>query len=106
MEVKKSYKSRLPEFIGASDIASLTVRAGEFIGALDFGEDGSYSAYIVEDAANAIPNYYACIFEGVANWLTIYDDNGKSFSKSFDNLKNIKIYRAGDFGCVIQILDL
>lgn len=106
MEVKKTYKSNLPEFIGTSDIASLTVRAGEFIGALDFGEDGSYSAYIVEDAAVVIPDYYACVFEGVANWLNIYDDNMLNFSKRFDNLKNIKIYRAGDFGCIIQILDL
>lgn len=104
--MEKTYKSNLPEFIGASDIASLTVRAGICASVLDFGEDGSYSAYIVENAAAVIPDYYACVFEAVAYDLKIYDDNMLSFSKRFDNLKNIKIYRAGDFGCVIQILDL
>lgn len=102
----KTYKSNLPEFIGASDIASLTVRAGGKVGALDFGEDGCYSAYIVDDIAVNIPAYYTCVFSACSEWLKIYDDNMLSFSKSFDEMKNIKIYRAGDFGCIIQILDL
>lgn len=104
--MEKTYKSNLPEFIGASDIASLTVRAGDKVDALDFGEDGCYSVHIVEDAAVDIPAYYSCVFSAYSEWLKIYDDDGLSFSKSFDGMKNIKIYRAGDFGCIIQILDL
>lgn len=104
--MEKTYKSNLPDFIGASDIASLTVRAGDKVGVLDFGEDGCYSAYIVDDIAVNIPEYYSCVFSAYSEWLKIYDDDGLSFSKSFDKMKNIKIYRAGDFGCIIQILDL
>lgn len=87
--------------IGASDIAELIVRGSGKVGTIAFGQDGSYSAYIV-DAECEIPSYYKQIFE-CKNWLMIYDDEGKTFS--LDNYgKTFRVFRAGEFGCIIQTL--
>lgn len=52
VNMEKTYKSNLSEFIGA----------GGKVDALDFGEDRCYSAHIVEDAAVDIPDYYSRVF--------------------------------------------
>lgn len=96
----KTYKDFEKKNIGESDIASLTVRSGMNVGVLNFGEDGVYQAYIVNSEAE-IGEHYDLAFEG-KNWIRIYDDFGKSFEADADI---IRIYQAGDFGCIIQLLD-
>lgn len=95
----KSYKNFEKRSIGSSDIASLTVRSGMKVAPLNFGEDGSYSAYIVTEEAE-IGSHYKLTFEG-KGWVTIFDDTRLTFEARADE---IKIYQAGAFGCIIQLL--
>lgn len=99
----KNYKEYERTYIGSSDYAALLV-SGCKDGKLDsqyihFGEDGIYNAYIVDGNAK-IGNHYEleCEFE---NWLKVYDDQG--LVETF-YAKHIKIYTAGDFGCIIQLI--
>ena len=85
--------------LGSSDIASLVLRDSRGVRELHFGEDGSYSAYLV-DAECDIPDYYTLEAECRA-WLSVYDDNTKTFEIQNPG-KMIRIYRAGEFGCIIQ----
>ena len=93
--------------IGASDIASLTVRTPNQVAILNFGEDGDYSAYIVDEEC-LIPEYYELTLEcseskywpGV--WMRIYDDDGLSFKIKAPH--SIRVYQAGAFGCIIQTI--
>ena len=60
------YKNYLKEYIGASDAARLLVEGVNDEGIMDvkrlnFGEDGSYNAYIV-DARCEIPSHYQLQF--------------------------------------------
>lgn len=98
--------------LGCSDIASLTIRTcavpGEspctILKALDFGEDGSYSAYLVDDDAE-IGEHYEVVCEGHF-WMTIYDDNGVAAKiDAHDRVDGgtIRVYRAGMRGCIIQV---
>lgn len=96
------------EFIGASDIAALILvgikkeksEYGLHTQILDFGIDGGYSAYIVDKDA-VIGSRYSLVGE-FTNWLKIYDDT--SFVYLFEG-REIKVYRAGDADCIIQIID-
>lgn len=104
----RTYKDFEKTYIGGSDIASLVLvgyRANEGLKTepLYFGEDGSYSAYIVEQTENEkikIESHYKKIAT-FNHWLKIYDDDGKTFDRRG---KEINIYRAGEFGCIIQII--
>lgn len=95
----KNYKDYFKLFIGASDISCLTVRACGDVGTIEFGEDGAYYARLV-DGDTEIPAHYARVFETGEPWLWIYDDNGRV--ASLTNKNGFAIYRAGDFGCIIQ----
>lgn len=95
----KTYKENKC-FIGASDIASLTLRSPMEASTLDFVEDGFYYAWIVDDPTVTIPDHYKKVYE-CDHWLKIYDDS--ELTKEF-NGKHIEIYRAGDFGCLIRVL--
>lgn len=98
-------------YIGSSDIASLTIRTcglDEFnetnaktwgLFSLNFGADGSYYAYVVDDAAE-IGAHYREVVRG-RNWVRIYDDNGMTF---YAHAREIVVYRAGEMGCIIQLL--
>jgi hypothetical protein len=66
---------------------------------LYFGYDGGYSAYIVDGEAE-IGHYYVKIAT-FYHWLKIYDDDG--LECKFDG-EEINVFRAGDFGCIIQII--
>lgn len=93
----KSYKEYPTRYIGASDIASLTLRSPEGAAILNFGQDGGYQAYIVDEDAKIAEHYrevYSC-----KNWLKVYDDD--TLASTFYG-KEIKVYRAGEFGCIIQ----
>lgn len=96
----KNYKDFEKRFIGESDIASLTVRSVDKVTTLNFGGDGAYRAYIVKGDAQ-IGAHYELVFAG-EKWVRIYDDFGKSFEAYADM---IKIYKAGNFGCIIQLLN-
>lgn len=96
----ENYKENPKKFLGCSDIASLTVRFPMNVMALDFGEDGDYSAYIVDETC-PIPAHYRLVAEG-ESWLKIYDDYYLTFNA---DAKWFKIYRAGSFGCIIQMQD-
>ena len=65
---------------------------------LNFGEDGEYSAWLV-DGDTAVPEHYTLTAE-FKNWLKIYDDEGYCtyFTAPF-----IRVYQAGQFGCLIQL---
>lgn len=103
-----TYKDYEKKHIGCSDIACLILvgcRASEGVKAekLLFGEDGSYSAYVVEQTEHEdvkIESHYTKVAT-FNHWLKIYDDDGKTFACRG---KEINIYRAGEFGCIIQIL--
>ena len=101
----KTYKNYEKKFIGVSDYATLILvgcdKNGLKTEQLHFGEDGWYSAYIVEGADVIIDSHY----EKVAtfnHWLKIYDDTARTFC---EHAKEFNIYRAGDFGCIIQIIN-
>lgn len=100
----KNYKEFDKKFIGFSDYATLLLagpRKGEGLSAqfVHFGGDGRYSAYIVSGEAE-IGEHYSLVAE-FDYWLKIYDDETMVCSFSADH---IKIYRAADFGCIIQLL--
>ena len=101
----KNYKDFEQEYIGESDIATLILvgcrgEEGLKTEQLHFGEDGCYRAYIITEPDVVIGSHYkkAATFN---HWLKIYDDDEKTFEK---HAKEINIYRAGDFGCIIQII--
>lgn len=66
---------------------------------LDFGEDGSYMAYVVDEDAE-IGAHYKKVAD-FKHWLKIYDDDELTYRV---NAQEINIYRAGDFGCIIQTI--
>lgn len=104
----KTYKDFEKTYIGGSDIASLILvgcRKDEGLKTepLYFGEDGGYSAYIVNQTEKEeikIESHYTKVAT-FNHWLKIYDDDGKTFDCRG---KEINIYRAGQFGCIIQII--
>lgn len=102
----KDHREYEKKIIGGSDIASLTYRTPQKAGILNFGGDGVYMAYVV-DAECEIPKYYELTAESIATdgwgtWLKLYDDSG--LAEEFRSEKGIKIYQAGGYGCIIQIL--
>lgn len=102
-KIMKSYKSYESSYIGDSDIAAL-ILVGIANGdlqpkVLNFGEDGRYSAYIVDEDAE-IGSHYQKQYE-FTHWMTIYDDD--TCVRTY-HAKKIVVYRAGNFGCVIQLI--
>lgn len=96
----KNYKEYPIQSIGGSDIASLIVRGGcEAPQAINFAGDDAYSAYIVDENAE-IGDHYKKVYECTC-WISIYDDTGLKFHRY---AKEIKIYRAGDFGAIVQLI--
>lgn len=100
----KNYKDFEKQYIGDSDIASLILAGcqegkGFVTFPLHFGQDGNYSAYIIEGEA-IIGSHYEKRVE-FDSWLKIYDDEG--LVKDFRG-KKIIVYRAAEMGCIIQII--
>ena len=83
-------------YAGESDIAALTAVGSGGPQFIRFGEDGSYTAYLVD--GEEIPEHYtkAAEFE---YWLKIYDDRELTIEIKADK---IEIYRAGSFGMIIK----
>lgn len=95
------------EYIGASDISHLT-----FFGmdesdehnrykrkVIYFAGDGEYFAYIADEECG-IPEHYNKEAE-FDNWLRIYDND--ICTRNF-HAKKINVYRAGGYGCIIQLI--
>ncbi len=99
----KNYKECGQQPIGDSDIATLILvgcrEEGLQIEQLHFGEDGSYDAYII-NADTEIGSHYHKVAT-FHHWLKIYDDEGLTYKAEG---KEINIYRAGEYGCIIQII--
>ena len=103
---KKSYKEYPLVSIGSSDRAALTLVGMEVGGMgahlLKFGGDGDYRAYLVDEKAEIGWHYsLADVYE---HWLNIYDDSGLTFKVHSPGSK-FYIYRAGDYGCIIQTVE-
>ena len=92
----KNYKENRI-FIGGSDIASLVVATPDDVRYMNFGEDGSYYAWYVDDPEVEVPSHYHLVVTA-DSWLKIYDDNGLVFDKRGD----FEVYRAGEMGCLIR----
>lgn len=101
--IKKNcyYKNYKKVFIGESDIASLVFRGACKLKEINFGEDGDYRAYIVDEDA-IIGSHYEYI-DTFKSWLRIYDDFGLKLR--LNNSRKYKVYRAGDFGIIIQLIN-
>ncbi|WP_127009511.1 hypothetical protein [Veillonella sp. CHU110] len=91
----KEFQTRL----GASDIASLTVRFPMHAMAVHFGEDANYTAYVITDAQE-VPAHYRQVAEG-KSWCKVYDDE-ELMAEFWAN--KIEIYRAGEMGCLIRLI--
>ena len=102
----KAYKDFEKQYIGSSDIASLILAGyvegkGLDLKELHFGQDASYSAYIVEGDDVEIGSQYNKVAE-FNSWMKIYDDN--ELTKSF-HADIIIVYRAAEMGCIIQLIN-
>jgi hypothetical protein len=96
----KDYHEYPKQFIGSSDIASLTIRTPLECRVLNFGCDGDYYAYLVDKDAE-IGSHYEKIMT-VKDWMWIYSDLERVCKIEGDE---INIYRSGLQGCIIQTLN-
>lgn len=96
----KSYKTYEKKCIGSSDIGSLICRSWNSVGLIEFGGDGEYSAYIVDDNAEIGDHYQKVV--SATNWLDLYDDTSRTMR--FRGAE-INVYRAGGFGIIIQVIN-
>lgn len=97
---KFTYKDFDKVYLGFSDIAALKIFSydntrGLEANILKMGSDGDYEAYYCNNAI--ISEHYKKVYS-VDGWLEIYDDN----QKMFDEHGKFEIYRAGDFGIIIN----
>lgn len=99
----KSYREYQQDYIGSSDVAALTAIGfdGNEVAAkvVSFGGDDAYMAYIVDENA-AIGDHYAEVAR-FKSWAKIVDDS--EIQKKF-YADEIVIYRAGAYGCIIQLI--
>lgn len=100
----KSYKMFQKQYIGSSDYAALTlVGAREGIGVcaemLRFGGDAGYYAYMVDGEAEIGAHYE--LIASFNHWAKVYDDDGLVLLLEGDK---INFWRAGEMGCIVQIL--
>lgn len=98
----KTYKDFSKVYIGDSDIASLVLRFCEGgITEVHFGEDGAYSAYLINENDVEIPEHYELVASG-GKWLMVYDDNERTQNLRADK---INVYRAAMRGCIIHLIN-
>lgn len=96
----KSYKDYSKTYIGGSDSARLTLKTSDAATEpLYFGKDGDYSAYIINEYT-PVPEHYHKRFE-CHDSLEIYNDFGELEWSA--KAKNISVYTAGNFGCLIKL---
>ena len=104
--MKETYKKEFTS-LGSSDIAALTItgiKDGKLTAEiLEYYIDANYNAYIVTDKEVEIPDYYDLVSTW-NTWIRIYDDETLVFHFHKHDSK-IEIYRAGDCGTIIRILE-
>lgn len=100
----KTYKDFEKKYIGSSDIASLVLVGcgdnGVESQLLHFGHDDGYDAYIVDGDAEIGAHYE--LSASFSDWAKVYDDEG--LCCSFVGAK-INFFRAGEMGCIIQVIE-
>lgn len=100
----KEYKDYDKIYIGQSDYAALILvgfRENRIkTEPLKFFEDGAYMAYFVTESKVNIGSHYKKV-STFSHWLKIYDDAGLAYKIT---AREINIYRAGMFGCIIQAI--
>lgn len=84
---------------GYSDIARLTVVGIEKAEFINFGKDGGYCAYIIDETYD-IPEHYELVSE-YDMWAKFFDDDSLVAEFKADK---IKVYRSGMMGLLIQLL--
>lgn len=99
----KNYKEYNKTWIGESDVAALIlVGCGEDgmlqSTVLKFGGDDAYLAYVVDEEAS-IGSHYKKVAE-FWSWMSIYDDSERT---ARFKAQKICVYRAGEYGCIIQL---
>lgn len=101
------YKDYAKRYIGMSDCARLILEGCDRWEAanqkiklerLDFGEDGGYDAYVVDEDCE-IPAHYKKQF-AFYDFVNIIDDTGLQERLGG---REITFYTAGNFGCLIQV---
>ena len=101
----KNYRECKLQLIGTSRDCVLTMTGMTNVGVraqlLEFGLVSTYTAYIVDEDDVEIGDHYNKVASYV-DWLRIYDD--KELSASF-TADHINVYRAGDAGCIIQLIN-
>lgn len=105
-----NYKDYFEEYVGVSSESSTLIYRGigGETGEITFGGPRAYSAYIVDQDVDAIPDHYHLIAEG-DGWLTISDDLGRSWSCGYDYRdyhqmpEHWSIYRAANYGMIIKL---
>lgn len=101
VQTQENTKGAIPfhTCLGASEIASLTVRFPMQVNMLHFGEDGRYTAHIITEAQE-VPAKYKKVADGT-HWCKIYDDEELMAEFRADK---IEIYRAGGWNCLIRLI--
>lgn len=99
----KSYKEYGGIPLGTSDSARIMLAGVKDARFINFGEDGFYHAYLVDENAT-IGEHYKLQFEmdGSAG-ASVYDDVERM--ATIPRCDVIKVYRAGNFGCIIQCIN-
>lgn len=102
-----NYKEFNKVYIGGSDVATLVAKGyfpgeGVRVEMIKFGSDGEYHAYMVDEKNVEIGEHYNLVAT-FNKWATIYDDEGFCTKLNADI---IKIYRSGDYGCIIHLINL
>ena len=93
----RSYKEYEKVYLGGSDVAAITVTG--------CGEDGLKAEIYLVDENAEIGSHYK--LDATFNtWINVYDDDERTYHIYPSPGAEIKIYRAGDFGCIIQIPEL
>lgn len=97
---KLDYKEFDKVHLGFSDIAALKVvgcdhERGLESNIVNMGSDGEYEAYYCNNAI--VGGHYKKVYS-VDGWIEFYDD----YKKTFQEFGKFDIYRAGDFGIVIN----
>lgn len=99
-----SYKDRVLS-LGFSDYATLVAvgfesEKGIKSELIKYGGDSSYKAYVVNENVE-IPKHYKLVVS-FDKWVKVYNDVGLVLDVLADK---INIYRAGEFGTLIQLVN-
>lgn len=104
--MKKHYKEYDKIFIAETDIATIKILTSYRYDEIPTGIDGFFGAYLVDNQAIIGEHYKNILTIDETYFLIIADEYSMNQKFEFDNKKTIKIYNAGNFGYIIQIIDM